>query len=97
MTKNKIIIERKDTLQIETNVETHLIMKSKLVWKNPCEYDIIAISNNKTFQDGIDTFFTITPINVTITGTGKDFYVFKAKVDSVNKQVDYSDTIRALN
>lgn len=94
VTKKKIVIERNDTLQIETDVVTKETMKSKIVWKSPCEYDIIAISNNKSYQDRIDTFFSITPITVTIIGNGKDFYVFKARLDSANKYIEYSDTIR---
>jgi hypothetical protein len=96
VTKDKIIIERNDTLQVETNTETGIIMKSKISWKNPCEYQLTAISNSKVLQDGVDSFFSITPITVTIIDHGKDFYVFKAKVDSANKHVEILDTIRVL-
>jgi hypothetical protein len=96
VTGNKIIIDRKDTLQIETDEKTSVVLKSKIVWKNACEYEIIAISDNKAYHDGIDSFFSITPIKVTIIGVGNDFYVFKARVDSLNKYMEYSDTIRIL-
>lgn len=96
VTKDKIIIERNDTLQVETNTETGIIMKSKISWKNPCEYQLTAMSNSKSLQDGVDSFFSITPIVVKIIDHGKDFYVFQAKIDSANKHVEYSDTIRIL-
>jgi hypothetical protein len=96
VTKNKIIIERNDTLQVETDSQTGVIIRSKIFWKTPCEYQITAISNNKTLQDGVDSFFSITPITVTIIDQGKDFYVFNAKVDTINKHVEYSDTVRVF-
>ncbi len=96
VTKNKIIINRNDTLQVETDTKTGIVIKSKIFWKNPCEYQITAISNNKASQDYVDSFFSITPINVTIIDQGKDFYIFKAKVDSINKHLEYSDTVRIL-
>jgi hypothetical protein len=96
VTKNKIIIERNDSLQIETDVKSNIELKSKIVWKDACEYEILAMSDNKTNINGIDSFFSITPIRVKIIDTGKDFYVFKARVDSINKYLEYSDTIHIL-
>ncbi len=97
VTKNKIIIEREDTLQVETDSGTGEITKSKIDWINSCEYRITGITNSKTIKDGVDSFFSITPINITIVSTGRDFYVFKTKVDSADKHLEYSDTIRVLN
>ena len=83
-------------MQIETDEKSNIELKSKIVWKDACEYEIIAISDNKTQTNGIDSFFLITPIRVTIIGTGKDYYVFKARVDSINKFLEYSDTMHIL-
>jgi hypothetical protein len=97
ISKNKIIIERKDTLQFETDTGTGLVTKSKIDWTNPCEYKMTDISSNKTDKDGVDSFFSITPITVTIVSTGKGFYVFRTKVDSADKHVDISDTVRVAD
>ncbi len=96
VTKDRIIIERTDSLQIETNTKTGYKNKSKIVWNNPCEYDIIEVSNNKSSLDNIDSFFNITPIHVIIIGSKKDYYIFSATVDSANKHVTYTDTLRSL-
>ncbi|MDB5223593.1 MAG: hypothetical protein JWN83_2260 [Chitinophagaceae bacterium] len=92
-TKNKITIERKDSIQIETNIQTGLVTKSKVVWTSPCEYKIIGMASNKKVKDGVDSFFSITPINVTIVTTAKNYYIFQIKMDSATKHVEYSDTI----
>jgi hypothetical protein len=93
ITKDKIIIERNDTIQVETNANTGEVSKYKINWMNACEYKVTNL-NGKTLKDGIDSFFSITPINVSIVSTGKDYYVFHIKVDSADKHVEYSDTLR---
>ena len=94
VTKKKITIERQDSLQVETNTITGQRTKSKITWITPCEYKITAMSSNSNLKDGVDSFFSITPITIAIVTTGKDFYVFNAKVDSATKHLDYTDTIR---
>lgn len=94
VTKHKIIIDRQDSIQIETNTVTGEISKSKITWPTPCEYKITDISNNKISKDGVDSFFSITPLTITIVTVSKDFYIFKIKVDSANKHLEYVDTIR---
>lgn len=96
VTKNKILIDRQDSIQIETNLETGIVTKSKIEWKNPCEYRMISISTNKRVKDGVDSFFSITPITIAIVSTAKDFYIFETKVDSANKHLKYSDTVRIV-
>ena len=90
----KIIIERNDTIQVETNTTTGEGSKSKVEWLSECKYRIVAISNNRVLKDGTDSFFATIPIDIAITSTGKDYYVFKTKVDSANKHIEYSDTVR---
>src|SRR5262245_37466790 len=94
VTKDKILIERKDSIQIETNTKSGLVAKSKILWTSPCEYEIVGSTTNKVKKDGVDSFFSITPIKVSITNSEKDYYIFKIVVDSANKHLEYSDTIR---
>lgn len=96
VTKEKIIVERKDSLQIETNTVTGYKIKSKIVWQNPYEYDIIELRDNKSVQDQIDSVFNDTPIHVTIIASKKDYYIFSATVGSTNKQLSVTDTMRVL-
>ena len=96
VTKDRIIVERTDSIQIETDEKTGYKNKSKILWTSPCEYNIVGVSNNKSSQDNIDSFFNITPIHVTIIGSRKDYYIFSARVDSANKHLSYTDTLRLL-
>ncbi len=96
VTKDSIIIERNDSIQIETNTKTGYKNKSKIVWRNPCEYEIRQVSNNKSSLDKIDSFFNVTPIRVIIIGSKKDYYIFSAIIDSTNKHLSYTDTLRCL-
>jgi len=97
ITKDKITIERNDSIQVETNNQSGIISKNKIRWVNSCEYQIVGMTSNKKAKDGVDSFFSITPIDVAIIHTEKDYYVFKIKMDSANKHVEYSDTIRIEN
>ena len=96
VTKDRIIIERKDSIQTETNTRTGNIIKSKIVWTSPCEYNILGMSNNKSSQDNIDSFLNIAPVYVKIIGSNKDYYIFTATVDSANKHLSITDTLRLL-
>lgn len=96
ITKHKIIVERHDNIQIEIDTETGETSTNKIEWLSECEYKIIAMTNSKPSKDGVDSFFAITPIKVAITTTGKDYYVFQIRVDSAQKHVEYSDTLKVL-
>jgi hypothetical protein len=94
VTENRIDVERTDTLQIETDIKSGSTIKNKIVWKSPCEYDITETSINKSTADNIDSFFLITPIKVKIIGGNKSYYIFSARIDSANKFVELTDTMR---
>jgi hypothetical protein len=93
----KILIERNDTIQVETNTGTGEGSKHRIEWLNDCEYRLVTMTNNRVLKDGTDSFFATIPINVAIISTGKDYYVFKTRIDSASKHVEYTDTIRVEN
>jgi len=95
--KDKILIDRHDSIQIETNSRTGEVKKGRVTWVNPCEYKIIGITDNVVFKDGVDSFLSVTPIHVVITNTAKDYYVFRVRLDSADKHLEYRDTVRVLN
>ena len=97
VTKDKIIVERRDSIQLETNVINGRYIKSKIEWKSPCEYEIFQRATNKSAEDITDSFFAINPIRVNIIAGYKDYYVFTARIDSANKHVEFTDTMRVLN
>jgi len=83
ISKDKILIDRQDAIQIETNSRTGEVKKGRVSWVNRCEYEIIGITDDVVFKDAVDSFLSVTPIRVVITNTAKDYYVFRIKLDSV--------------
>lgn len=93
VTKGKIFIERSDSIQTETDSVRGFTYKYKINWQSPCDYSIIAVSNSKLVSDGIDSFFQITPIKVTIVNGNSNYYIYSASVDSADKHLGILDTI----
>lgn len=59
ITKNKINVERKDSVQIESDPANGSVQRSKIFWKNPCEYHLVGIFNSKSNLDDIDSFWML--------------------------------------
>jgi len=91
--RDKVDIERFDSLQLETNIKTGLILKSKIFWKNDCRYDmyINALSNAKL--DKLDSLIASIPASVEIINVQDSFYVCKTKMKIINKDIESTDTI----
>ena len=84
VSKQRINIERKDSLQIETNAESGDITVMKVKWISACEYELLFnymtpkdVSKSKSFQRVIETSADI-PLRVKILSGNEDFYVFEA-------------------
>jgi hypothetical protein len=76
------LLERKDSIQVETNLKDGKITKWKVVWTNQCTYELwyLAIAPlNKQ-----DSFFTTHPFVNKILKTTKDFYVFESRMEANN-------------
>lgn len=84
VSKERIYIERKDSLQVETNSATGNITILKVSWISDCEYELLfnyttpkEVSKSKKSQTVVETSVNI-PLRIKIlTGTG-DYYVFEA-------------------
>lgn len=84
VSKQRINIERKDSLQIETNVETGDITIMKVNWKTECEYELFfnymtpkEVSKSKRSQTVVETFTDI-PLRIKILSGTDSYYVFEA-------------------
>ena len=82
--KQRINIERRDSVQIETNEQTGDITVLKVNWTGPCEYDLIfnymtpkEISKNKNVQRIFDSNVEI-PLQIKILSGTDTYYVFEA-------------------
>ncbi|HEY6506186.1 MAG TPA: hypothetical protein VIZ28_19555 [Chitinophagaceae bacterium] len=95
------IVDRDDSVQVELNENTDTIVVMGIKWVSECEYELRHryrarySANNMLSEpiitDNIDTL----PLQVKITGSGKNYYVFDAKTDRFG--FIYSDTMWQYN
>jgi hypothetical protein len=83
--KQRVNIERRDSLQIETNSETGDIIIMKVSWRSECEYELLfnyatpkEVSKSKREQSVVEVSADI-PIRVTILSGTDDYYVYEAR------------------
>ena len=91
--REKILVDRTDSLQIETNQSGKVLMKNKIVWREDCKFDMYlnAFSNSKLGE--IDSIIAATPSHVEIIDISDAFYIFITKMDIFNKKFNYMDTL----
>ena len=84
ISKQRINIERKDSLQIETNAETGDITIMKVNWVGDCEYELLfnymtpkEVSKSKRSQTVVETSANI-PLLIKILSGTDIYYVFEA-------------------
>src|SRR6185503_14870070 len=80
----RINIERKDSLQIETNLESGDITVMKVNWVGECEYELLfnyitpkEVSKSKRSQNVVETSANI-PLRIKILSGTDQYYVFEA-------------------
>ena len=84
-------IERKDSMQIETNTTNGNIVKSRIKWTGLCECEILFLSQTKNSSDSIIKFLQDKPMKSKILKVAKDYYVFESWIDNVDFK--YIDTM----
>ena len=82
--KQRIDIERKDSLQIETNAETGDITVMKVSWTADCEYELLfnyttpkEVSTSKRSQP-VQGISANIPMRIKILSGTENYYVFEA-------------------
>lgn len=82
--KQRINIERRDSLQIETNEQTGDITVLKVNWTGPCEYELLfnymtpkEVSKDKNVQRIFDANVNM-PLQIKILSGTDSYYVFEA-------------------
>ena len=82
--KQKINIERRDSLQIETNETTDDITVMKVKWTGSCEYELLfnymtpkEVSKDKSVQRIFDVNGDI-PLQIKILSGTDSYYIFEA-------------------
>ena len=86
-------VERKDSLQTETDVQSGDLFKDKVVWTTDCHFQLFVGAFNEVKHTLIDTLLASTPLEVDILTITKDFYVCKGTVEILNKKIQLRDTL----
>lgn len=92
--REKINIDRYDSLQLETNAETGRdSIKSKIIWIGSCKYEMFinALSDNTLSE--VDSLIAATPSYGEIIFIGHRFYICFVKMDIFDKHLEFRDTI----
>jgi hypothetical protein len=93
-TREKIYIERLDSLQVETDsILGSSPQKSKIIWKSDCKYDMYINAFTDSKLAGYDSVIAATPAHVDVVYIGDTFYVCIAKMNVLNKNIELRDTI----
>ena len=75
-----ILIERNDTVQIETNLTTKNKIVEKIKWISDCEYEVSYLEQTKPTSDTIVASLQNQKITTTILKANKNYCVYKAEV-----------------
>lgn len=84
------IINRNDSLQIETNLTTGNITKAHIKWISNCQYDLIYISSSDSFNSYVKSHI----LKTVIIQSKKDYYIAKSSMEGID--LTLVDTIRIL-
>ncbi len=93
ISRDKVDIERFDSIQLETNTKNGQVLKNKIIWKRDCNYDmyINALSNSKL--EKTDSLIATTPAFVEIVYVGSAYYICQWKMKILTKEIEGKDTI----
>ena len=94
VSKERINIERKDSLQIETNTETGDMTIMKVSWTADCEYELLfnymtpkEVSKSKRSATAAEAS-AIIPMRIKIISGTENYYVFEARKQGLKPLVD---------
>ncbi len=91
------IITRNDSIQTELDLESNITSRFRVKWIDECSYKTLYLDQDKMESDLDSATAAIfeeikkAPTIITITTTGEDYYIFKARVN--DQDLKYSDTI----
>jgi len=92
-TKQRINIERRDSLQIETN-EKGDITVSSVTWTAPCEYELLFnyMTPKEVSKGGVQKIFESAgsniPLRIKVLSGTDDYYVFEASKPGIKNLRD---------
>ena len=88
-----VLIDRNDTLQVETNLDTRNKIYYKITWTGPCTYNLTFLSTTEHLSDFMLKDKKSAPLIVSIINGDDSYYFYESKRS--NSALVYKDTIWA--
>ena len=73
------MIERRDSLQLETDKETGYYTKLSIKWTDDCTYEALMVETTFPFPDSIQQIRRTIPFKTQILKVTKDYYTFESQ------------------
>ena len=95
--RERINVLRKDSLQLEIGTKDTTTIKSRIIWKSDCDYDMYLNALSGTKLTEFDSLIALTPAHVRIIYIGRVFYVCTVIFNLPDKEIKLRDTIYFRN
>ena len=92
---NVYLIERNDSIQIETNITSGHVVKTKIKWKDDCRYELVYLSENGVSEGVIPEWMKPKTLKLRIIDIGNNYCVFTWQIDGISKVL--TDTLWRIN
>ena len=89
-----ILINRKDSIQVEKIVSSGKVIINKIEWINSCEYKLQYLNVNFPISDSDLAYLRRQSINTRILKTEKDYYIAESLARGMSEP--YIDTIKRV-
>ncbi len=85
------IIDRSDSVQVETNSKTGNKMTAKITWLTPCEYQLTEFTNSDPELNSVSPSYRKEPLLTKILSSSRDYCVFESSKKGI--EMKYMDTL----
>ena len=85
--RERINVLRKDSLQLEIGAKDTITIKSRIIWKSDCDYDMYLNPLSGTKLTEFDSLIASTPAHVRIIYIGRVFYVCTVIFNFPDKEI----------
>jgi hypothetical protein len=91
--RHKVFIERKDSLQTETDAQNNRVLKSKVIWEGDCKFLMFVNAFSETKLTQSDSLLSIKAIPIEIIKVTNDYYICTVKFSTAKKSYELTDTM----
>lgn len=86
-----VLIQRTDSIQTETYLETGVTSKFLVKWTGPCNYELKMLETNRWYPDSIQQIRMKRTLYVEILNWDKDYYLYG--ISDKKGETDIKDTL----